>query len=119
MKIAVASQNRRDISKQTGHCRKFWAYSIENAAISERYMLELSKEQTFHAISPRQASPLDDVDYLITGSMGVGLAKLLEDRGIRALPTDEQDPDRAVTDFLHETLVIKAIEQNRAHHKKT
>lgn len=28
MKIAIASQNRREITGHTGHCRRFWIYDI-------------------------------------------------------------------------------------------
>ena len=61
MKIAVASQNRKEITGHTGRCRKFWIYKIENDAIAAKELLELPKEQSFHETSPFEPSPLDNV----------------------------------------------------------
>lgn len=36
MKIAVASQNRKEITGHTGRRRKFWIYTIENDAIGAK-----------------------------------------------------------------------------------
>ncbi len=66
MKIAVASQNRKEITGHTGMCRKFWIYTIENDAITGREMLELSKEQSLHDTLPWESSPLDYVQVLIS-----------------------------------------------------
>jgi predicted Fe-Mo cluster-binding NifX family protein len=52
MKIAVASQNRKEITGHTGQCRKFWIYQIENDAVAGKELLELPKEQSFHETSP-------------------------------------------------------------------
>jgi predicted Fe-Mo cluster-binding NifX family protein len=96
MKIAVASQNRREITDHTGRCRKFWIYEIENGSISNKTLLELPKEQSFHDSSPHDPSPLDSVQVLITGGLGTGLIRRLENRGIQALITTETSPDKAV-----------------------
>jgi len=104
MKIAVASQNRREITKHTGRCRKFWIYEVEAGAVINKSMLELSKEQSFHDSSPNEPSPLDSVQVLISGGMGAGLLRRLQAKGIYALITLEEDPDQAVSDFLDEKL---------------
>ncbi len=36
MNIAVASQNRREITDHTGRCRKFWIYKVENGMIANK-----------------------------------------------------------------------------------
>ncbi len=100
MKIAVASQNRREITKHTGRCRKFWIYEVETGTVIDKTMLELSKEQSFHDSSPHELSPLDSVQVLISGGMGSGLFRRLQAKGINALITREEDPDQAVSDFL-------------------
>lgn len=74
MKIAVASQNRREITGHTGRCRKFWIYQIEQDAIAGKELLELTKEQSFHETSGWEPSQLDDVEVLIAG----GLARRLQ-----------------------------------------
>ncbi len=117
MKIAVASQNRRQITGHTGHCRKFWIYTIENDRVGNKSLLELSKEQSFHDISPHEPSMLDGVDVLIAGGMGSGLARKLEARHIKALITAEEDPDTAVEDFLRGVLKEEPLEPHSHGHK--
>jgi len=117
MKIAVASQNRKEITDHTGRCRKFWIYKIENGTISNKTLLELPKEQSFHDSSPHDPSPLDDVQVLIAGGMGTGLVSRLENRGIKPLVTSETDPDKAVEGYLQGTLVSTPVEPHEHNHK--
>lgn len=100
MDVAVASQNRRDITAHTGRCRRFWIYHVAEDEVQDKHLLELAKEQSLHETSPHAPHPLDGVDVLICGGMGEGLQGRLAARGIRALVTSETDPDRAVADFL-------------------
>lgn len=111
MKIAIASQNRREITEHAGKCRKFWIYEISDNQIDEKTLLELPKEQSFHDSSPHDQHPLDNVQVLIAGSMGIGLQHRLGNKGIEAIVTSETDPDKAVTDYLEGTL-----EQLSPHH---
>lgn len=100
MKIAVTSQNRREITEHAGRCRKFWIYEIEHNQIRDKTLLELPKEQAFHESSPQQAHPLDGVDVLISASMGQGMRHRLAARGIVAVLTAGKDPDEAVAAWL-------------------
>lgn len=102
--IAVASQNRRNVTGHTGRCRRFWIYHVEHDRVQSKELLELAKEQSFHETSAQAAHPLDTVDVLINGGMGQGLERRLDARGIRALATSETDPDRAVAAYLAGTL---------------
>ena len=77
MKIAVTSQNRREITEHAGRCRKFWIYEIENNQVASKTLLELPKEQSFHESSPHEAHPLDEVAVLISASMGQGMLRRL------------------------------------------
>jgi predicted Fe-Mo cluster-binding NifX family protein len=117
MKIAVASQNRREITDHTGRCRKFWIYEIENETIANKELLELAKEQSFHDSSPNAPSPLDNVQILIAGGMGTGLVRRLENRGIKPLITSETNPDKAVENYLKGTLATKSAEPHEHNHK--
>lgn len=117
MKIAVASQNRREITGHTGRCRKFWIYQIEQDAIAGKELLELTKEQSFHETSRWEPSQLDDVEVLIAGGMGSGLARRLPEKNIRALVTKETDPDQAVEHFLQGTLQTEPFEPHEHGHK--
>ena len=110
MKIAVASQNRKEITGHTGRCRKFWIYTIEGTNIIDKSMLELPKEQSFHESSPLESSPLDSVQVLIAGGMGSGLARRLAVKNIKALVTKEKEPDQAVADFLSGNLKEEPLE---------
>ena len=117
MKIAVASQNRKEITGHADRCRKFWIYQIENDAIAIKELLELPKEQSFHESSPLEPSPLDHVQVLIAGGMGSGLARRLQERNIRALITKETNPDQAVKDFLNGALKIEPFEPHEHEHE--
>ena len=117
MKIAVASQNRREITDHTGRCRKFWVYEIEGETVANKVLLELAKEQSFHDSSPHDSSPLEDVQVLIAGGMGTGLVRRLENMGIESLITTETEPDKAVEDYLQGNLITKAAEPHEHGHK--
>ena len=99
-KIAVCSQNRKTVTEHAGKCRKFWVYDIEQGRVIGRSLLELTIEQSFHEAKEGQAHPLDEVDVLITGSIGGGLQQRLRQRGILGVVTTETDLDQAVADFL-------------------
>lgn len=105
-KIAVASQNRKIVTGHAGKCRKFWLYSIEAGAVKGKQLLELPREQSFHDYTGAEPHPLQDVQVLITGGMGEGLAHRLAGMGIEGLITTETDPDRAVTAYLAGTLPL-------------
>ena len=116
MKIAVASQNRKQITEHAGRCRKFWIYDIAEGAIAHKKLLELPKEQSFHESSPHAPHPLDEVQALIAGNFGMGLFGRLQAKGIKAIATPETDPDRAVAAYLDGTLVVVAPFAHTHHH---
>ena len=100
MKIAVTSQNRKNVTEHAGRCRKFWVFDVEGGTVVDKQLLELPKEQAFHDSSPHEAHPLDDIDVLLTGGMGSGLAQRLEKKGIEALVSTDDDPEAAVSHYL-------------------
>ena len=83
MKIAVTSQNRREITEHAGRCRNFWVFDVEDGRVAGRNLLELPKEASFHDSSPHAVHPLDGVDVLIAGGMGSGLQARLRARESR------------------------------------
>lgn len=113
MKIAVTSQNRKTITGHAGKCRKFWIYEVAAGGISDKRLLELPLEQSFHESAASQPHPLDDVNVLICGGLGQGLQYRLKQKGIQALATAETDPDKAVADWLLGDLAPLPAE---AHH---
>lgn len=100
MRIAVTSQNRRDVTGHAGRCRNFWVYDVADGIILDSTLLELPREASFHDSSPHAAHPLDGIEVLISGGMGDGLKDRLARRGIEALVTTETQPDRAVEAWL-------------------
>ena len=104
MKIAVASQNRREVTGHTGRCRKFWFYDIEQGQVLNKLLLELPKEQSLHESSRHGSHPLEVADVLIAAGMGQGLIRRLEAWGIEAVVTPEPSPDAAVAHYLAGTL---------------
>lgn len=109
MKIAVTSQNRRDITEHAGRCRNFWIFDTNDGVITGRTLLKLPKEQSFHDSSQLAPHPLDGIDVLIAGGMGAGLKARLARRGIDALVTVEKDPERAAEAWLAGRLPLGAL----------
>ena len=116
MQIAVASQNRKTITGHTGRCRRFWIFRIDDDQITDRSLLELSREQSFHETPGSASHPLDGVDVLITGGMGQPLVARLGRRGTEALVTSETDPERAVRAYLAGTLAVELPGEKEGHH---
>lgn len=116
MKIAVSSQNQTNVTAHLGHCQKFWLYDVDDATIQDKQLLQLTKDQSFHESSPKDPHPLDTVQVLISGSIGRGLARRLESKGIRPIITPETDLDKAVTAYLAGSLVVMTPEEVKHHH---
>jgi predicted Fe-Mo cluster-binding NifX family protein len=100
MKVAVTSQNRREVTGHAGRCRNFWVYDVDDGIVVDSTLVELPKESSFHDSSPHAPHALDGVEVLISGGMGDGLRVRLARRGIEALVTTERDPERAVAAWL-------------------
>lgn len=115
MKIAITSQNRREITEHAGRCRKFWIYDVEDQQTRGKELLELPKEQTFHESPPHMDHPLDDIAVLISGGMGQGMLRRLAAKGIVGIVTGEKDPDAAVAAYLAGQLRTLGPEQG-CHH---
>jgi len=104
MRIAVTSQNRKEVTEHAGRCRKFWVFETDGEELIGRELLELAREESFHDSAGDAPHPLDDVDVLIAGSMGAGLRRRMARKGIRAVVTAEKDPERAARLWLSGTL---------------
>jgi predicted Fe-Mo cluster-binding NifX family protein len=100
MQIAITSQNRKTITEHAGQCRKFWVYEVDKGVVRSKKLVELPLEQSFHHSSGAHEHPLDGINILISGSMGLGLHQRLKQKGIQAVVTMESDPDRAVAELL-------------------
>lgn len=114
MKIAIASQTKTSVTGHTGRCQRFWVYTVDNAQVQDKTLLELSKEQSFHESSPQDSHPLDGVQVIIGNTIGQGLARRLEGMGIQPIATSETNLDAAIAQYLAGTLPILA--PGAAHH---
>lgn len=103
-KVAVASQNRREVTGHAGRCRNFRVYDVQDGEVAGCDLLELPRSQSFHDHAPELPHPLDGVKVVITGGMGSGFVEKLGRRGIEAVATPLRDPDRAVAAWLRGTL---------------
>jgi predicted Fe-Mo cluster-binding NifX family protein len=115
MKIAVCSQNRRTVTAHAGRCRNFLVFEIDADKIGTPAMLEVSIEQTLHALAGNGAPhPLDGVNVLLAASMGHCVREKLAQRGILGLITDEEDPVVAIRRYMRGELpdMIAATERN-------
>ena len=97
-------------------CRKFWIYDTNGDHVTGRQLLELSKDQSFHAAAPHASHPLDGVSVLITGGMGAGLARRLAQQRIEGIVTSESSPDRAVAAYVNGTLE-RGMPMCSGHHR--
>jgi predicted Fe-Mo cluster-binding NifX family protein len=101
MRIAVSSQNFREVTGHAGHARRFLVFSADGAeSISLVDRLDLPKEMAIHGFDDRTAHPLYGMDVLITGGAGEGFKQRLAQRGVQVIATAETNPETAVRDFL-------------------
>ncbi|MFN5264564.1 MAG: NifB/NifX family molybdenum-iron cluster-binding protein [Pseudanabaena sp.] len=117
MKIAVSSQNQTNVTGHLGHCQKFWIYDVDGMTVQNKQLLQLTKAQSFHESSPKESHPLDDVQVLISGGIGNGLACRLEAKNIKPIVTPETDPDAAVNAYLAGSLIVKTQEERDRDHE--
>lgn len=124
MKIAVCSQNKKEVTGHAGRCRKFWIYQIENERINHKDLLELPREQSLRELAqspvndPTFVHPAYEADVLITGGMGMGLFNRLGMAGTKGVVTTEKDPDKAVELFLEGKLPTEEPHRlGRDHHQ--
>lgn len=116
MKIAIACHNRVNISEHTGRCRRFWVYDISDNKVTDKQLLELTKEQTFHESHGVSPHPLDGISALISRGMGMGLFKRLNAKGIEVIITDEMSPEEALAKYLEGALVSGQPHEGHCKH---
>lgn len=116
MKIAIASQNRREVTAHAGQCRRFWVVDLGADPRQARTLVELEPGQTFHDSHADARHPLDGIDVLIAGGMGAGLRTRLAAKGIRSIVTAETDLERVLAAFAAGTLADTPSAPHDADH---
>jgi len=115
MKIAITSQDRTHITEHAGHCRRFWIYDVTDKAISQKTLIDLPADQTFHDTQSTIPDGLQGVQVLIAGGMGRGLTQRLARHGIEGIVTAATEPDTAVAAYLAGAIAIQEPGAGCAH----
>ena len=109
MQIAITSQNRRTITEHAGKCRKFWLYDIQLDQITSKRLVELPIDQSFHGTHHGLPEALSGINVLISGGMGGHLFQRLIRLGVQPLVACEENPDKAVADYLDGCLLTRSV----------
>ena len=103
MKIAVACTS--DFSKTTGHAGRAKRWLVfEDGRVQSPQKVELQSDEVFHYFEGSEAHPLSGVDAIIAQSAGEGFLKNMKKRGVDAVMTAEENPAKAVEDYMARTL---------------
>ena len=100
MRVAVTSQNFRNVTGHAGHARSFLIFEAQPGREPvEVERISLAKEQVIHEFRGGP-HPIDGVEVLLSQGFGAGFAQNIAARGITAVRTEKDDPVEAVKDFL-------------------
>jgi predicted Fe-Mo cluster-binding NifX family protein len=106
-KVAITVQNKRTISEHAGRCKNYLIYTIENSEVTQKYLLELTEEETLHNLfhnGNAGASILFDMNIILTRGIGQGAINKLASHNIVCLKVDEKDPEQAIEKLINGTL---------------
>ena len=106
-KVAVTVQNKRSISEHAGRCKNYLIYTIDDLEITNKYLLELSEEETLHNLfhnSNNSESILFDMNIILTRGIGNGAINKLASHNVVCLKINEKDPDLAIEKLINGTL---------------
>jgi predicted Fe-Mo cluster-binding NifX family protein len=105
MRIAIASTDWSKVSGHAGRARRWLVYDVgADRRLTPPERVELPADMVFHNFEDDRPHPLDGIAALIAVSAGDGFMARMTRRGIDARLTAEADPDRAVMEYLDETL---------------
>lgn len=122
MRIAVASDDGKNIAAHFGRCKAFVVYDVEGKEVKNRTTRaniytshstenhDSHEEHRCHTPGSGQHShgpvlaALSDCDVVISHGMGWRIAEDLRQNGIKAFVTNETVADKAVTLFLNNQL---------------
>lgn len=107
MKIAIASDDRENISGHFGRAKGFSVFEIENGkAKSEEYRENIGRHSgSCHSCDHEvMINNIKDCKYVISFGMGQRIYDDLVKNGISAVVTDEQNVNDALNKFLKNEL---------------
>lgn len=101
MKIAITSQNVRNVTAHPGRCRKFWIYDVAHTGSDiNKNLVELGLDETLHGMKNGLPEKLVGLNVLITAHVGDALKAKLTQAGVATHLTNEDSPDSALLTFL-------------------
>ncbi|REE81668.1 putative Fe-Mo cluster-binding NifX family protein [Lutibacter oceani] len=106
--VAVTFQNKKTIFEHAGKCRNYLIYTIKDAVIESKKLLELTKEETLHSFfhdeNNLKNNILLEVDIILTKGIGNGAIDKLARYGVICYKIEESDPDIAINKLINGTL---------------
>ncbi len=124
VKVAVGTgRPGTRIAEHAGKTRFFLIYEIEETPeglqLKEKKKIELKEGEKLHDMLHRfpidfSGHPLEDVEIILTRSIGPGAVQKLYMLGKRAYMIEEKNPDEAIEKLMAGTL--KALDPSQHHH---
>ena len=117
--VAVAFQNKKTVFEHAGKCRNYLIYTINEAEIESKKLLELTKEETlhsfFHGENNLKRNNLLEVDILLTKGIGTVAFDKLTRYGVTCYKIEENDPDEAINKLINGTLeAVSPVSYNKS-----
>ncbi|MHC1604555.1 MAG: NifB/NifX family molybdenum-iron cluster-binding protein [Candidatus Methanofastidiosia archaeon] len=107
MKIAIASDDGEIISHHFGRTEGFKIYEIKNKKIiGEEYRKNAGYGGCGNGGCNHKAmvKNIGDCDFVVSYGMGIGIYQELMNNNITAIVTDVENVDKAIKEFIEETL---------------
>ncbi|NPA46251.1 MAG: hypothetical protein GXO24_03455 [Chlorobi bacterium] len=119
-KVAVTTgRTGTRVAEHAGHVKFFKIYEITEDKITDIKTVEVDEGQTLHDMLHRHpidftGHPLEDVQIILTGGIGMGAIQKLFSVGKRAYMIAEKYSDEAIDKLLAGTL--QALDPREHHH---
>jgi len=123
VKVAISTgKSGKQITEHVGRTLFFKIYEITEDRITGTELVELTKEQSLHNLLHRpvidfSGHPLEDVEIILTRSIGPGAIHKLFSVGKRAYMIAEKHVDEAIEKLLQGRLqALNVLEHHSGHH---
>lgn len=101
MKIAVCSKDFKRVTGHAGQARHWLLFEVDEGHSPQLIdTIELEKRQTFHHFKDDGPHPLDGIAALLASSSGESFVRKMKRRGVDAVMSSEENPLRAVEDYV-------------------
>lgn len=104
VKIAVCSKDFQKVTGHAGQAKNWLLIDVPDDGEWQVSEVTLSKPQTFHHFKDDGPHPLDGISALIAISAGASFVRRMQKGGVDAVLTAEDDPRKAVADYLKQQL---------------